>query len=185
MQDDRKDGMGIAVTTPSALEEYEQLEVFNGLGGSMYGPTNPSGIFNFVTKRPTNEPLRQIELQYEGATVATDHLDLGGRLGPNQMFGYRTNLVLGDGTGYVARSQLRRQLAAVALDVRPFAHTMIEGNFSYYNIYQHGYPGWFAYNPVIYTGTSSSSAESKSPYTMLPAQAPMDSVDAIILRARA
>ena len=27
MQNDRKDGMGIAVTTPSALEEYEQIEV--------------------------------------------------------------------------------------------------------------------------------------------------------------
>jgi iron complex outermembrane receptor protein len=176
MQDDRKDGMGIAVTLPSAMEEYEQIEVFNGLGGSMYGPTNPSGIFNFVTKRPTDEPLRQVELQYEGATVATGHLDLGGRLGPDKMFGYRTNLLLGDGTGYVAGSQLRRQLAAVALDARPFANTMIEGNFSYYNVYQHGYPGWFAYNPVIYTAASSSSSETKSPYTMLPAQAPNPAV---------
>ena len=34
MQNDRKDGMGIAVTTPSALEEYEQIEVVNGLGGA-------------------------------------------------------------------------------------------------------------------------------------------------------
>jgi iron complex outermembrane receptor protein len=41
MQNDRKDGMGFAVTTPSALEEYEQLEVFPGLGGAMYGPTQP------------------------------------------------------------------------------------------------------------------------------------------------
>ena len=32
MQNDRKDGMGFAVTTPSALEEYEQLEVVDGLG---------------------------------------------------------------------------------------------------------------------------------------------------------
>ena len=38
--------------------------------------------------------------------------------GPNQMFGYSTNLVLADGSGYVADSQLRRQLAAIALDVR-------------------------------------------------------------------
>jgi iron complex outermembrane receptor protein len=167
MQDDRKDGMGIAVTTPSALEEYEQLEVFNGLGGSMYGPTNPSGIFNFVTKRPTDEPLREVELQYEGATVATGHIDLGGRVGPNKIFGYRTNLVLGDGTGYVTASQLRRQLAAIALDVRPFAHTTIEGNFSYYNLFQHGYPGWFAYAP---TTTAPSVAGSKS--ILLPVNAP-------------
>jgi iron complex outermembrane receptor protein len=108
MQNDRKDGMGIAVTTPSALEEYEQLEVVYGLGGSMFGPANPSGMFNFVTKRPTGEPLREVELQYEGSTVATSHVDLGGRLGPNKVFGYRTNLVLGDGAGYVTGSQLRR-----------------------------------------------------------------------------
>ena len=60
MQNDRKDGMGIAVTTPSAMEEYEQVEVITGLGGPLYGPANPSGIFNFVTKRPTNEPLTRI-----------------------------------------------------------------------------------------------------------------------------
>jgi iron complex outermembrane receptor protein len=167
MQNDRKDGMGIAVTTPSALEEYEQLEVVNGLGGSMFGPANPSGMFNFITKRPTDEPLREVELQYEGSTVATGHVDLGGRLGPNKVFGYRTNLVLGDGAGYVTDSQLRRQLAAVALDVRPFAHTVVEGNFSYYNLFQHGYPGWFAYAP---TTTAPTVTGSKS--ILLPVNAP-------------
>ncbi len=165
MQNDRKDGMGFAVTTPSALEEYEQIEVVNGLGGPMYGPTQPSGIFNFVTKRPTDEQYRQIELGYEGDTVGTVHADLGGRVGPNHMFGYRTNLVIADGSGYVTDSQLRRQLAAVALDVRPFAHTVVEGNFSYYNLFQHGYPGWFSYNPTI-------SPSKTSPYTILPVNAP-------------
>ena len=37
MQNDRKDGMGIAVTTPSALEEYDQVEVLTGLGVPLYG----------------------------------------------------------------------------------------------------------------------------------------------------
>ncbi len=78
MQNDRKDGMGIAVTTPSALEEYEQIEVINGLGGPLYGPANPSGMFNFVTKRPTEERLGEIELDYEGRSVGTIHTDLWG-----------------------------------------------------------------------------------------------------------
>jgi iron complex outermembrane receptor protein len=149
MQNDRKDGMGIAVTTPYALEEFEQIEVVNGLGGAMYGPTNPSGMFNFVSKSPTERPFHEAEVEYEGRSVVTGHLDVGGRLGPQKMFGYRINGVLGDGTGYVADSELRRQLGAIALDVRPFAHTAIEGNFSYYEIYQHGYPGWFSYNPTL------------------------------------
>jgi len=148
MQNARKDGMGIAVTTPSALEEYEQVEVVSGLGGPLFGPANPSGTFNFATKRPTERQFREIELSYESSTVATVHGDLGGRVGKNKMFGYRTNLLLGDGKGYVTGSQLRRQLAAGAADARVTANTVIEGNFSYYNLYQHGYPGWFAYAPT-------------------------------------
>jgi iron complex outermembrane receptor protein len=167
MQNDRKDGMGIAVTTPSALEEYEQIEVINGLGGPLYGPANPSGMFNFVTKRPTEERLGQIELDYEGRSVGTIHTDLGGRFGKNRMFGYRTNLLLGDGEGYVDASQLRRQLAAGAGDVRLTNRTVIEGNFSYYNLFQHGYPGWFAYSP---TTTPLSVPGSKS--ILLPPDAP-------------
>ncbi len=167
MQNDRKDGMGIAVTTPSALEEYEQVEVVNGLSGSLYGPANPSGMFNFVTKRPTEQRLGEIELGYEGDNVATIHTDLGGRVGKNKMFGYRANLLLGDGNGYVSGSQLRRQLAAVAADARVTHSTVIEGNYSYYNLFQYGYPGWFSYSP---TTTPLSTPGSKS--ILLPADAP-------------
>ena len=171
MQNDRKDGMGIAVTTPSAMEEYEQVEALNGLGGPLYGPANPSGMFNFVTKRPTESQFGEIELDYESATVATAHLDLGGRFGlgrnKRKIFGYRTNLLLGDGNGYVTGSQLRRQLASGAVDIRPTDHTVIEGNYSYYNLYQHGYPGWFSYTPGL---TSPDTPGSKS--ILLPEQAP-------------
>jgi iron complex outermembrane receptor protein len=167
MQNDMKDGMGIAVTTPSALEEYEQIEVVNGLGGPLYGPANPSGMFNFITKRPTDERLGELELDYESNSVGTAHTDLGGRFGKNKMFGYRTNLLVGDGNGYVNHSQLRRQLASVAGDARVTSHTVIEGNYSYYNVWQHGYPGWFAYAP---TTTSPSTPGSKS--ILIPEQAP-------------
>jgi iron complex outermembrane receptor protein len=167
MQNDRKDGMGFAVTTPSALEEYEQIEIVNGLAGPLYGPTQPSGVFNFITKRPTDEQFREVELDYEGESVGTIHTDLGGRVGPNHMFGYRANAVLADGTGYVQDSQLRRQLAAIALDARITPKTVVEGNFSYYELFQHGYPGWFTYAP---TTTPLSVAGSKS--ILLPVNAP-------------
>ena len=167
MQNDMKDGMGIAVTTPSALEEYEQVEVVNGLGGPLFGPANPSGMFNFITKRPTEERLGELELDYESDSVLTAHSDLGGRFGKNKMFGYRTNLLAGDGNGYVNHSQLRRQLASVAGDARVTGHTVLEGNYSYYNVWQHGYPGWFAYAP---TPTPLSNPASKS--ILIPLQAP-------------
>jgi iron complex outermembrane receptor protein len=172
MQGDRMDGMGFAVTVPFALEEYDQIEVLSGVGGSMYGPSNPSGTFNFVSKAPTEEPFREVGVDYEGRSVMTGHLDMGGRLGPNKLLGYRINGLLGDGTGYVTNSQLRRQLADITLDVRPFAHTTIGGNFSYYNLYQHGYPGWFSYNPTLNPTSTCTTAYNSKCYSMLPVNAP-------------
>jgi iron complex outermembrane receptor protein len=178
MQGDRMDGMGFAVTVPFALEEYEQIEVLSGVGGSMYGPAAPSGTFNFVSKAPTEEPFREAEVDYEGRSVMTGHVDLGGRLGPKKIFGYRINGVLGDGTGYVTNSQLRRQLADITLDMRPFAHTTVTGNFSFYNIWQHGYPGWFSYNPTenptatCTTTSGSTFGYNKNCYSTLPVNAP-------------
>jgi iron complex outermembrane receptor protein len=172
MQGDRMDGMGFAVTVPFPIEEYEQIEVLSGVGGSMYGPSNPSGTFNFVTKKPTEEPLREAELEYEGRSVLTGHVDLGGRLGPNKIFGYRINALVGDGTGYVTNSQLRRQLASGAFDIRPFAHTIIGGNYNYYNLYQHGYPGWFSYNPTLNPTATCSTAYAAGCFSKLPVAAP-------------
>jgi iron complex outermembrane receptor protein len=172
MQGDRMDGMGFAVTVPFALEQYEQIEILSGVGGSMYGPSNPSGTFNFVTKAPTEDRFNEAEVDYEGRSVMTGHLDLGGRLGLKKLLGYRINGVLGDGTGYVTNSQLRRQLADIALDVRPFAHTTIGGNFSYYNLFQHGYPGWFSYNPTLNPTATCTTAYSSKCYSMLPVNAP-------------
>ena len=178
MQGDRMDGMGFAVTVPFALEEYEQIEVLSGVGGAMYGPAAPSGTFNFVSKAPTEEPFREAEVDYEGRSVMTGHVDLGGRLGPKKIFGYRINGVLGDGTGYVTNSQLRRQLADITLDMRPFAHTTVTGNFSFYNIWQHGYPGWFSYNPTenptatCTTTSGSTFGYNKNCYSTLPVNAP-------------
>jgi iron complex outermembrane receptor protein len=164
--------MGFAVTVPFALEEYDQIEVLSGVGGSMFGPSNPSGTFNFVTKAPTEEPFREVGVDYEGRSVMTGHLDLGGRLGPNKLLGYRINGLVGDGTGYVTNSQLRRQLADITLDVRPFAHTTIGGNFSFYNLYQHGYPGWFSYNPTLNPTATCTTAYSSKCYSKLPVNAP-------------
>ena len=50
MQNDLKDGMGIAVTTPSALEEYEQIEVMNGLGGPLFGPATSVADAQTITR---------------------------------------------------------------------------------------------------------------------------------------
>jgi len=145
MQNTRMDGMGIVVTGANSMETLQQIEVLNGLGGALYGPANPSGMFNFVPKRPTEQPLRDVTVSYDGRSTGTVHADLGGRVGSDRKFGYRANALFGDGETIVNGSNLKRGLFSLAADVRPFAHTTIEGFFSYYNLVQHGFPGWFTY----------------------------------------
>jgi iron complex outermembrane receptor protein len=80
-QNARMDGMTIFVTGANAIEQLQQIEVLSGPSSAVYGPANPAGMFNFVTKRPTDEPLRRLNLSYDSSTIFTAHTDLGGRLG--------------------------------------------------------------------------------------------------------
>ena len=144
-QNTRMDGMAMAITGGNPIEQYQELQVENGLGGPMYGPANPSGIFDFVLKRPTDERTANLYLEQDSSSIGTIYGDAGGRLGPHKIFGYRSNLLFGDGTEWVQASRLRRRLAEFAFDLRPTPHTTIDAHYSVYDIVQRGYPGWFSY----------------------------------------
>jgi iron complex outermembrane receptor protein len=163
MQNTRMDGMAMAITGANAMEQYDQVEVENGLGASMYGPANPSGMFNFVLKRPTEERTANINFDYDSNSIGTVYGDFGGRFGPHKLFGYRSNLLFGEGTGYVDDSFMRRRLAEFAFDIRPTNATLADVHYSVYDIVQRGYPGWFTYGP---SGTSTATAP--APTLILP-----------------
>ena len=79
-QNSRLDGMQFFVTVANAIEQFQQIEVINGVSASLYGPANPSGMFNFVSKRPTDYDLREVTVSYASDSIGTAHLDLGGKL---------------------------------------------------------------------------------------------------------
>ncbi len=58
------DGMQFFITVANAMEQFQQIEVVNGVSASLYGPANPSGMFNFVSKRPTDYDLREVTVSY-------------------------------------------------------------------------------------------------------------------------
>ncbi len=142
----RLDGLNMVATTAHAMEQFERIEVLNGLSGSMTGPAQPAGAFNFVFKRPTETPLRQVTLKYDNQNSPTFSGDLGGKIGKSKRFGYRLNLLYGDGEGFVENSNLKRGLAALALDWRFLKNTVAEFNFSWYSFDKKGFPGGFSYN---------------------------------------
>jgi iron complex outermembrane receptor protein len=148
-QNSRLDGMTMFVTVATAMEQFEQIEVVNGLSASLYGPANPSGMFNFVSKRPTDTDLREVSATYNSDSIGTAHVDLGGKIDKNGILSYRLNVLFGEGDGYVEDSHQRRVLGDLGLDIRPWENTVLELNYSDYTLVDRGYPGWFTYSESI------------------------------------
>ncbi len=148
-QNSRMDGMQMFITVANAMEQFQQIEVVNGVSASLYGPANPSGMFNFVSKRPTDTDLREVTVSYSNDSLGTAHVDLGGKIDSNGIVSYRFNGVIGEGDAWVDHSHAKRVLGALAIDVRPMQDTVIETNYSYYHLIDTGYPGWFTYSEKI------------------------------------
>ena len=149
-QNSKQDGMTMFITVAEAMEQFEQIEVVNGLSASLYGPANPSGMFNFVTKRPTDYDLREVTASYVSDSVGTVKADLGGRIDSGGIVSYRVNALYGSGDGYVDLSHQRRVLGDFGIDVRPWEHGVLELNYSNYTLIDKGYPGWFTYNETVH-----------------------------------
>lgn len=144
VQNTRMDGMNIAATTDYPIEQFDSIQVLNGLAGALYGPASPAGTFNYVLKRPTDQPLREFTFGYESNSLLSAHADLSGHFGNDDRFGYRLNLLSQNGEGYVADSRLRRDLASLAFDIRFTPDTKLETSFSTYHYLDTGFPGTFA-----------------------------------------
>ncbi len=98
-------------------EQLEQIDLLKGATGFMYGFGSPGGMINYVTKKPTDEPLRSIDIGVLSNSLIHEHLDLGGRGGPDERFGYRLNATHEEGGTYNDGS-LYRDSASLALDAR-------------------------------------------------------------------
>lgn len=100
------------------LEPFEQVQLLKGLGGFMYGFGAPGGIVNYVLKRPTDDPYHAVSVGYKSAGDWQESVDLGGRFGTDNRFGYRLNAVNEEGNTAEANGHIRRQVASLALDFR-------------------------------------------------------------------
>ncbi len=146
VQNTRIDGMNIAATTDYPIEQFDRIEVLNGLAGALYGPASPAGTFNYVLKRPTETPLRRFTLGYASQGSASVSADISDRFGEDKRYGFRVNLLDEGGESYVDRSKLDRKLASLSFDVQLTSDTKLETNISRYHYTSKGLPGTFALN---------------------------------------
>ena len=99
------------------LEHFERIDLLKGATGFMYGFGSPGGIVNYITKKPTDEFLATASVGYRTDSVFTQHVDLGGRVGPDERLGYRANYTHEQGGTY-NRGNIDRNSFSLALDLR-------------------------------------------------------------------
>ena len=80
-------------------------------------------------KRPPNSAessIRSLTLSYGNGNNSSAALDLGGRYGENNAFGYRVNAAYEDLNPYIQNAKGHRQLLALAMDWRVNSNTRLE-----------------------------------------------------------
>lgn len=82
------------------IEAVSEIQVLKGAGGFLYGYASPSGVVNFVSKRPTKEFLIDTNLSLRSSSIWRAHVDIGGPLREGGSTGFRFNAAHEEGTLY-------------------------------------------------------------------------------------
>ena len=161
----RKDGFAIPGDTQIPLENKERIEVLKGLAGLTAGIATPGGIVNYVTKRPTNAPLRSatVEVSERGTLYGT--VDLGGRF-EDRRFGYRINAAAADLHPYVRGANGDRQFVSAAFDWQITPDALLQLDMDYQRKAQITAPGFqLIQNATLPTGVSARMLLNDQPWT--------------------
>jgi iron complex outermembrane receptor protein len=137
----RKDGLPISSDAQIPLENKERIEILKGLAGLQAGIATPGGILNFVTKRPTNVPLRSVVIEARERGTLYGAVDLGGR-SDDQRFGYRINAAGEKLRSYVRGADGERQFVSGAFDWRLTPQALLQLDLDYQHKSQLTVPGF-------------------------------------------
>ena len=163
----RKDGIAISADTQIPLENKERIEVLRGLAGLQAGVAAPGGMVNFVTKRPSNAPLRSalVEVSERGTLHAS--IDLGGRSEDrDRRFGYRINAAAEDLKSYVRGADGERQFVSAAFDWQISPDALLQLDLDHQHKAQITAPGYqLLRNEVLPTGVSAKTLLNDQPWT--------------------
>jgi iron complex outermembrane receptor protein len=107
------------------LYGFERVEVLRGAASILYGQNSPGGIVNAVSKRPTNQPFHELEIQ--GGSFGRKQIagDFSGPLDPAGQWSYRLLAVGRDSDTQVDYVRDNRAFIATALTWRPSARTNV------------------------------------------------------------
>lgn len=97
----------------------ERVEVLKGPASVLYGQAAPGGLVNMVRKRPTDEPVREIQLQLGSHDRKQIGIDVGGPVGDSDDMSYRLVGAVRDGKTSFDHVEERKHYFAPSLSLRP------------------------------------------------------------------
>ncbi|MBC3258905.1 TonB-dependent siderophore receptor [Pseudomonas paralactis] len=123
-----------------ALENKQQVEVLKGLAGLQSGISEPSGVINYVTKRP--EDVRSVTVSTDDRGSGYIATDVGGWFGSEQQFGLRANVAHEDLNSYVEHANGQRDFMSLAFDWNISPDAVLQLDAEYQNKQQRSVPGY-------------------------------------------
>ncbi len=123
-----------------ALENKQQVEVLKGLAGLQSGISEPSGVINYVTKRP--EDVRSVTVSTDDRGSGYIATDVGGWFGSEQQFGLRANVAHEDLNAYVEHANGQRDFVSLAFDWNISPDALLQLDAEYQNKQQRSVPGY-------------------------------------------
>ncbi|MEB2649407.1 TonB-dependent siderophore receptor [Pseudomonas canadensis] len=123
-----------------ALENKLQVEVLKGLAGLQSGISEPSGVINYVTKRP--EDVRSVTVSTDDRGSGYIATDVGGWFGSEQQFGLRANVAHEDLNSYVEHANGQRDFVSLAFDWNISPDAVLQLDAEYQDKQQRSVPGY-------------------------------------------
>ncbi len=123
-----RDGMRYMANQYNGKQEpygLERVEVLKGPSSILYGAAAPGGVINTISKRPTAETLRELNVSYGSFDHKTLSGDFGGKLDEAGVWSYRLTGLVRDADSYVDYGRDDRTYLAPALTWRPSAATSL------------------------------------------------------------
>ena len=127
----RREGLPISAETSIPLDNKERIEILKGTSGIQAGTSAPGGLVNYVVKRPTEQNLRQVRLEAAARGSVLAGVDLGGRFGDRQAFGYRLNVAQEELRPLTRNLNGQRSLVSLATDWRVGRDSVLEAEFEW------------------------------------------------------
>lgn len=109
-----KNGFRNSVRTYRETANIQQVEVMKGPASVLYGVSDPGGMINVTTKKPTAYTFQDIQLTANSFGQIRPAIDLGGSLNKSKTFKYRFNTVYEKGDTYRDFVSTERVFAAPA-----------------------------------------------------------------------